>query len=170
MTRPANRSDFNHTNAATRAQARILLGLLVIRELPIKSFYARCWIAYFYSCYFVVRGLGRGFQRQRPQFVMNHQHHMRSLLNYPDLGYWVMGRAVAQHPVQPNPHKEWRLRQTPVFHQFHKVVYRYRYRKPRYVPWDGTMNQPVMPFLVDHGTDVINGTFKRNANTVPQLK
>jgi hypothetical protein len=32
------------------------------------------------------------------------------------------------------------------------------------------MNQPVMPYMVDIGTDVINGTFKRNVNTVPQLK
>ena len=24
----------------------------------------------------------------------------------------------------------------------HKNVYRYRFRKPRYVPWDGSMNQP----------------------------
>jgi len=32
------------------------------------------------------------------------------------------------------------------------------------------MNQPVMPFMNDHGTDVINGTFKRNCNTTPQLK
>ena len=43
-------------------------------------------------------------------------------------------------------------------------------RKPRYIPWDGSQNQPVMPYMVDIGTDVINGTFKRNVNTVPQLK
>jgi hypothetical protein len=32
------------------------------------------------------------------------------------------------------------------------------------------MNQPTMPYLHDTGTDVNNGTFKRNVNTVPQLK
>ena len=29
-------------------------------------------------------------------------------------------------------------------------------RKPRYVSWDGSMSQPVMPYLMDQGTDVIN--------------
>jgi hypothetical protein len=43
-------------------------------------------------------------------------------------------------------------------------------RKPRYVTWDGSMNQPTMPYLHDTGTDVNNGTFKRNVNTTPQLK
>jgi hypothetical protein len=32
------------------------------------------------------------------------------------------------------------------------------------------MNQPVIPYMNDNGTDVINGTFKRNCNSVPQLK
>jgi hypothetical protein len=32
------------------------------------------------------------------------------------------------------------------------------------------MNQPIMPYLHDHGTGVINGTFKRNSNTTPNLK
>ena len=43
-------------------------------------------------------------------------------------------------------------------------------RKPRYVQWDGTMSQPVMPFMNDNGTDVTNGTFKRQCNSSPQLK
>jgi hypothetical protein len=52
----------------------------------------------------------------------------------------------------------------------HKNVYRYRFRRPRYVQWDGSMNQPTMPYMNDTGTDVINGTFKRNCNSTPQLK
>lgn len=59
------------------------------------------------------------------------------------------------------------MRQTPVFHQYHRCVYRYRFRKPRYIQWDGTQSQPVMPYLNDTGTEVINGTFKRNPNSVP---
>lgn len=62
VTRPVYRSDFNWTNYATRAQLRCVLGLLVIRELPIKSFYVRCWLAYAWFIYFVVRGLGRGLK------------------------------------------------------------------------------------------------------------
>uniref|UniRef100_A0A7S3TL04 Uncharacterized protein n=1 Tax=Strombidinopsis acuminata TaxID=141414 RepID=A0A7S3TL04_9SPIT len=170
ITRPAFRSDFNYTNYATRAQLRIALGLAVIRELPIKNFYIRCWIAYFYVCWFVVRGLARGFSYNRPIVLYNHAIHMKALANYPDLFYWNLTRVLPRNPPIPDAHREWQTRQMPVFHQYHKNTYRYRFRKPRYVQWDGSMNQPVMPFMHDHGTEVANGTFKRNCNTSPQLK
>jgi len=170
VTRPVYRSDFNWTNYATRGQLRCALGLLAIRELPIKNFYVRVGIAYVWCTYFIIRGLGRGFSYRRPLVMYNHPMHAKTLVNYPDLFYWNLGRVLPKYPVVPDPHREWRTRQTPVYHQYHKNVYRYRYRKPRYVQWDGSMNQPVMPYLHDSGTDVCNGTFKRNPNTVPQLK
>ena len=170
ITRPAYRSDWNWTSYASRAQVRVLLGLLVIRELPIKKFYIRCWLAYFYIIYFVIRGLGRGLKRSRPIVLYNQAIHAKSLANYPDLLYWNLTRIMPQNPPIPDANREWKMRQNPVFHQYHKTTYRYRNRKPRYVPWDGTMSQPVMPYMIDIGSEVINGTFKRNCNTVPQLK
>ena len=170
VNRPAYRSDFNFTNYTTRSQVRVALGLLVIRELPIKNFYARCWIAYFYCMYFVIRGIGRGLKSNRPIVMYNHALHMKTLGNYPDLFYWNICRVLPKCPPVPDAHREWKTRQNPVFHQYHKNVYRYRYRRPRFVSWDGSMNQPTMPYLNDHGTDVNNGTFKRNVNGVPQLK
>lgn len=170
ITRPVQKSDFNWTNYATRAQVRVALGLLVIRELPIKNFYIRSWLAYAWIIYFVYRGLGRGLHYSRPLVMYNHPFHARTLINYPDLFYWTVARVLPKNPPLPDAHREWRTRQTPVYHQYHRTTYRYRMRKPRYVPWDGSMNQPIMPFLHDHGTDVINGTFKRNVNTSPQLK
>ena len=62
ITRPAEASDHNWTNYATRAQVRCLLGLAVIRELPIKNFYVRCWITYAYMLFFMSRGIGRGLR------------------------------------------------------------------------------------------------------------
>ena len=170
ITRPAYKSDFNWTNYATRSQLRVALGLLVIRELPIKSYVARCWIAYFYVMLFIVRGLGRGLRYNRPIVLYNHAFNAKALMNYPDLFHYTISRVLPKSTPQPDAHKEWRVRQTPVYHQYHKNVYRYRYRRPRYVQWDGSQNQPVMPFLHDNGTDVNNGTFKRNVNTSPQLK
>ena len=170
VTRPVYRSDFNWTNYATRAQVRVLLGLAVIRELPIKNFYVRCWLAYGWIVYFVVRGLGRGLKSNRPIVMYNHALHAKTLANYPDLVYWNVTRVLPKNPPTPDAHREWMTRQQPVFHMAHKNVYRYRFRKPRYVPWDGSMNQPVMPYMNDNGTDVINGTFKRNCNSTPQLK
>ena len=170
ITRPAYQSDFNWTNYTSRAQARVVLGLAVIRELPIKSFTVRCWIAYFYVCLFIIRGVGRGLKSNRPIVLYNHALHMKTLGNYPDLFYWNICRVLPKCPPVPDAHREWKTRQNPVFHQYHKNVYRYRHRLPRYVQWDGSMNQPVLPFLHDNGTDVNNGTFKRNVNTSPQLK
>jgi hypothetical protein len=52
---------------------RCLLGLLVIRELPIKNFYIRCWLSYAYLTFFISRGLGRGLRYgKRPLVTYNH--------------------------------------------------------------------------------------------------
>ena len=170
ITRPAYQSDWNWTNYATRAQARVILGLAVIRELHIKNFYVRCWLAYAWVCYFLIRGVGRGLRHNRPLVMYNHAFNAKALVNYPDLFYWTLTRVLPKDPPVPDAHREWRMRQNPAYHQYHKNVYRYRHRLPRYVQWDGSQNQPTMPYLHDHGTDVNNGTFKRNVNTVPQLK
>jgi len=170
VVRPVSKSDWNWTNYASRAQLRCLLGMAVIRELPIKNFYIRCWLTYAWLVFFVSKGLGRGLRFQRPLVMYNHQFHQRALLNYPDLFWWNLTRVLPKNPPVPDAHREWRTRQTPVFHQYHKTCYRYRMRKPRYVPWDGSQNQPVMPYLMDSGTDVINGTFKRNCNSTAALK
>ena len=170
MVRPANKSDWNWTNYATKAQIRCVLGLAAIRELPIKNFYIRCWLSYAYLVMFYSNGISRGFRMNRPLVLYNHHFHSRAMANYPDFFWWNLGRILPRNPPVPDAHLEWRTRQTPVFHQYHKTCYRYRQRRPRYVPWDGSQNQPVMPYLHDGGTDVINGTFRRNCNSVPQLK
>lgn len=72
IVRPASKSDWNWTNYASRAQLRCLLGIAVIRELPIKNFYIRCWLSYFWLMFFVSKGLGRGLRYQRPLVVYGH--------------------------------------------------------------------------------------------------
>ena len=170
ITRPVYRSDFNWTSYAQRATVRVGLGLLVIRELPIKSFYSRCVIAYFYVSWFVIRSLGKGFRNNRPICLYNNALNAKTLANYPELFYWNVSRVLPKNPPVPEAHREWATRQKPVFHQAHKNVYRYRFRKARFVQWDGSMSMPVMPYMNDNGTDVINGTFKRQCNSVPTLK
>ena len=170
VTRPVYRSDWNWTNYASRAQVRVALGLAVIRELPVKNFYARCCLAYVWCMWFVIRGLGRGLRTNRPIVLYNHAFHAKTLANYPDLFYWNVTRVLPKNPPVPDAHREWRTRQNPVYHQYHKTSWRYILRKPRYVQWDGTMSQPTMPYMNDNGTDVTNGTFKRQCNSVPQLK
>jgi hypothetical protein len=110
IVRPVSKSDWNWTNYATKAQARCLLGLAVIRELPIKSFYARCFLAYGWLSMFVANGLGRGLRFQRPIIFYNQQFHARALLNYPDLFWWNLTRTLPRNPPVPDAHREWRTR------------------------------------------------------------
>lgn len=138
ITRPVYKTDFNPLNYATRAQARCILGLLFIRELPIKNFYIRAWLAYAWVIFFVVKGLGRGLFARRPIILYNHAWNAKVLMNYPDLLHYAIGKVLPKNPPLPDPAREWATRQNPVFHQYHRTTYRYRYRKPRYVPWDGS--------------------------------
>ena len=170
LARPAYKSDFNMNIDLWRAQLRFALGGLLIRELPIKNFFARVFIIYIYGCYFLGRGLSKGLRPEKPAVYYMTDYSIKPLLNRPDLFKWSLCRVLPKVPVVNNVTKDWRARQQPVFHQYHRTTYRYRMRKPRYVPWDGTMSQPVMPFLIDDGTDVINGTFRRNPNTDPEFK
>lgn len=170
VTRPVYKSDFNFTNYASRAQLRVILGLLAIRELPLKNFYTRATLAYFWIIYHIVRGSGKGLRHNRPLVLWNHTFNSKALANHPDLLQWTLTRILPKNPPIPDAGREWWTRQQPVFHQYHKNVYRYRWRSPRYVSWDGSQNQPTMPYLHDHGTEVNNGTFKRNVATTPQLR
>ena len=89
---------------------RALLGLLVIRELPIKNFYVRCWLVYGYCVYFVIRGLGRGLTHNRPIIMYNHAFNAKALVNYPDLFFWTITRVLPKNPPVPDAHREWRTR------------------------------------------------------------
>lgn len=88
LVRPAYRSDVNFTATGWLANARLAVAVFFIRELPIKSFYARAFIAYMYIEYFIGRGIRRGFFQNRPIVYYNNDLHNKTLLNYPDLFWW----------------------------------------------------------------------------------
>lgn len=170
LPRPAFNSAWSQNIDLWRAQLRLGLGALIIRELPIRSFVSRCVIMYAYVVYFLGRGLSKGLRDVKPSQHYLQPYAIKNLVNRPDLFKMALTRVVPKVPFAGNAHNEWKLKQTPVYHQYHRTTYRYRMRKPRYVGWDGTMHQPVMPFFIDDSTGVINGTFRRNPNTNPNLK
>jgi hypothetical protein len=133
VVRPAYKSGVNFTETAMLVNIRTAVALFVLRELPIKSFYTKAFIGYLYIEYVIGRGIRRGFFNNRPIVYYNNDMHMKSLMNYPDLFWWNLCRVVPKNPPIRDPHIEWRLLQQPTFHQYHKNVYRYRFRKPRFI-------------------------------------
>lgn len=119
--------------------------------------------------YGVFNLFGRGNMDIKTKYYFNHPLFFKPLLNYPDLLWWTNARALPTTYIRENVHMNWRTWQTPLFHQVHRCVYRYRTRRPRYLPWDGTMSQPAMPYVHDTGSKVINGTWKFHTNTSPRL-
>lgn len=71
LVRPSYDSTFNPISYDNRSQLRMLLGMAVIRELPIKNFYARSILLYFYGSWFVLRCLGKGWRTSRPIVFYN---------------------------------------------------------------------------------------------------
>ena len=146
-------------------QFQTIVALGALRELPIKNFYYRSIVIWLGVWWGVSRLWGRIYLSNRPVTIYNHEYLFKRLINYPDLYAWTLGRVVPTYYIRENPIVKWTSMQKPAFCQYHKNVYRYRYRKPRYIPWDGTMSQPVIPYINDMGTGVINGTWKyRNTN------
>lgn len=170
LPRPSHNSTFNDAQFGIRNKIRFFLALAIARELPIKNFYARSFVLYFTLTWGVFSLFGKGeMHGNLPKYYYNHPQVFKQLLNFPDLYYWVTSRTVPSLYIRENTHINWRTWQTPVFHQVHRSVYRYRTRKPRYLPWDGTMSQPAMPYVHDTFNGVHNGTWKYHTNTTPRL-
>ena len=143
---------------------------MALREMPIVNPWARATIMYFAAMWFIFGGVGRGLSKTRPQILETDNWLENRMKNFPELYRFMRSSAVPSLYPKHVPYLQWRLHQTPVFHEYHKTTYRYRLRRPRFVPWDGTMSQPVMPFLDDELTGVINGTWKINTNSDPRIR
>ena len=111
VTRPAFRSDNAiELKHVFRSQLRIILGVLFIRELPIKSFYSRAFITYFYFQWFLYRSLMKGVVSGQKHLLYNHPIYFKHLLNYPDLLYWSICRVCPSLPSRPDAHINWAAR------------------------------------------------------------
>jgi hypothetical protein len=124
LVRPAYKSDFNANHDLARIQMRVLLGALLIRELPVRSFTARCVIIYFYATYFIGRGLSKGLRHYKPSvhYLTDWAH--KALMNHPDFYEFAVGKVLPKLKLGADSHTQWRARQQPVYHQYHRCTYR----------------------------------------------
>ena len=106
--RPYTTSNWNPNVEENRSQARQILGLLLIRELPIKNFYVRSTIMYFYVTWFIMRMLGKGWLNSRPVLFYNYNQSFKSLMNYPEVFWWNMVRVLPKIPNVPDASTDWK--------------------------------------------------------------
>jgi hypothetical protein len=160
-------SDFNYHKEQYKIYAKVGLLLLVLRELPVKHFYARAFLVgttitylWFYHWQYLDA-------KRFPAYYMT-ERDQREFDNYPMLNE-IVRKKIANKNNNPTMHEAdyWWQFQKHSFYMHHFKHYRYIFRHRREVPWDGTFNQPVFPFIVnrDRTAFVSNGT---NEQTEPK--
>jgi hypothetical protein len=89
-----------------------------------------------------------------PEYYMNARDY-DELANYPLLEDMVFSKINARNksPAMMESDYWWSF-QFPVFYQNHFKHYRYIFRHAREVPWDGTYNQPIFPYMQNSARDL----------------
>jgi hypothetical protein len=106
--KPASDSTFNELHDSWRAKARIGIAMLLLREMPIKNFYARSTMFYFLFSFGVWSIFFRGENRNKAKVVYNHEYFMRPLRNHPDLFWWTYARKLPTLYIREDTHMNWR--------------------------------------------------------------
>jgi len=136
---------------------------LILRELPIKNFYARASVMasfYFYLAINSWKCIPYFDPTFQPHYYYN-KFDKQYFENYPMLKELVTKRVASNKNNPGLPEDElWYQNQYPSFYMHHIKSYRYILRNRRVVPWDGTFNQPVYPYTSnnDRSGIVHNGT------------
>lgn len=110
---------------------------MVLREMPIVNPWARATIMFFALNWFLVGGVGRGLVSSRPMIQNLGEWRYKRLLNFPDLLFLSHGNIIPSLYPRHVPELQWKTHQSPVYHEYHRNTYRYKLRKPRYIPWVG---------------------------------
>lgn len=137
-------SDYDYTKQDNLKLLKIAAWVLLLRELPLRHFYARCFVVGV-SLYYMNHHWWWEFGR-RPIYYMN-ERDQREFDNYPRLKEIVTKR-IASKVSSPTIMEGdlWWMAQSPVFYHHHIKHYRYMWRHRREVAWDGTYNQPIVPY------------------------
>ena len=137
-------SDFNSVKENYISHFKIFVTVMILRELPLKNFYARCFVVgtclhYFNYHWWWLYG-------RKPVYYST-ERDKRPFQNYPRLNEIVNKRISSRQPSPTRLESDhWWAFQQPVFYHHHIKHYRYIYRHRREVPWDGTYNQPIFPY------------------------
>ncbi len=148
---------------------------LILRELPLRHFYARSFVIGFVIFYYA----GWNWknvpfipltEEDKPLYYFSKWDHDR-FANYPLLKDYISSKL---HIYTSNPglleSERWNSNQFEPFYLHHFKHYRYILRNARVVPWDGTFNQPVFPYVSNNNRTAVvhnglNEIIENKANT-----
>jgi len=114
MIRPVRKSTFNELRDYPRTVLRCGLLYMIIRELPIKNFFARSMLGLMYYIYVICRFNGRLLLNEESYYANHFQ--TRNLYNYPMLKLLVCGRLPSKDPPVMQQDIEWRLFNNPCYY------------------------------------------------------
>lgn len=137
---------------------------MILRELPLKNFYARASINAFFFIYLAHLNwkclpFVKLFSEDEVHYYPN-KFQLDEFENYPLLKKFVNESVVTKtHNTGLMEYHLWNEQQFEPFYMHHQKNFRYIFRTRRVVPWDGTYNQPVFPYLSnnDRAAFVHNG-------------
>lgn len=143
-------SDFDQSRQEYATLGKFALYCLIIRELPLKNFYARSFVVGFTFFYLVIHNwkIFPHLLTENPAFYYKSKYDEQILDNYPLIRQFLEQKRISNKNNPGLPEDEvWNKSQYKTFYHHHFKNYRYIFRTRRVVPWDGTFNQPVIPYL-----------------------
>jgi hypothetical protein len=146
-------TDYDYSYADVKRDMKFILLLLVLRELPLKNFYARSAIVFFVIYYYAhhnwktIPWFGYTSKEDLPLYYPS-KLDLNLFENYPLLQNYLSRKRVTKIDSPGATESElWNINQFQPHYMHHFKHYRYIFRNRRVVPWDGTFNQPIYPYL-----------------------
>lgn len=156
-------SSYDQTYEDTKRIGKLFLLWAILRELPMKNFYARATVMGGFYLYLAIESWKcvPFFKPENAAHYYYNKYDKQYLDNYPMVKEYITKRVISNRVNPGLPESElWNENQFPSFYMHHIKSYRYILRNRRVVPWDGTFNQPIFPYTSnnDRSGIVHNGT------------
>eukprot|EP00340_Litonotus_pictus_P006754 CAMPEP_0170528442 /NCGR_PEP_ID=MMETSP0209-20121228/13935_1 /TAXON_ID=665100 ORGANISM="Litonotus pictus, Strain P1" /NCGR_SAMPLE_ID=MMETSP0209 /ASSEMBLY_ACC=CAM_ASM_000301 /LENGTH=280 /DNA_ID=CAMNT_0010819649 /DNA_START=45 /DNA_END=887 /DNA_ORIENTATION=+ len=146
-------SDYDQSHQGWKIIGKTGLLYLILRELPLRHFYARSTIWALFGFYLVTHNWKTNpfWPVKETPLYYTSKFDEQTLDNYPMVKNYVFNRIPAKKNNPGLPEWElWYKNQFPSHYMHHFKNYRYIMRSRRVVPWDGTFNQPALPYVVNN--------------------
>lgn len=143
-------STYDQTKAPLAKFGKLGLLWLVLRELPLRHFYARCFITgavFYYLAAHNWKFLPLLYTAKEKTLYYTSKYDEQILDNMPMVRTYLTTRinSKVNSPGLPE-YEQWMREHNQTFYMHHFKNYRYILRNRRVVPWDGTFNQPIFPY------------------------